>query len=428
MKILILFLLCFLLMSNQCTLKTKGAMNYKAKKIEIDENIPHKSMKLIDILTLQENDDVIISTINSAEIINGGSELVVVDPKSNNIVLYNYDDGSIKSLLLPEESWLKYFVSENPKPISSRIKGGLKYIHTEDYSQYRLNDDAKKATKYSPFVVKSYKDELIILAQANMFAVSDDIAENVLDNRVILFKYNNSYQIEKVVVPEVLLNSYTIPTIFEIQNDGNIIVGSSNFSFKKGKTDSLTTLAIYDSTGTYLKDLAFLPDKYTRNNLIYKERWQPLLTCINDSAFITYPRDNTIYAPEKRIRFKLKNLPYSNDTGLTYINDYFRLRNIQKSRPDRFEVANLLPMSNIFTFDSFGKFGIVILVFDKYEPMGFYYIAQEYDFDGTLISHTRINDEPENQIRNFVFDKYNGFLCLIKKSKKGWSIEKRNWL
>ena len=219
-----------------------------------------------------------------------------------------------------------------------------------------------------------------------------------------------------------------MPWTFENHTNTNKIRNSSKFKYKdKEIIDSIVTVASYDSNGKFLGNIGYLPDKYVKNQLIYKERWQPLLTNINDSIFISYPRDNEIYAPGQKIRFRLKNLPYSNDSGLVYLHDYYRLKKVENRRYDRFEVAKLLPVSIIYTFNSNGNFGVVLLVFDKEHPMGYYYIAQEYDFKGNLLSHTKINDEPGNQIRNFVFDKYNSYLCIVSKNKDGWTLEKREW-
>ncbi|MDT3739888.1 MAG: hypothetical protein RO257_10365 [Candidatus Kapabacteria bacterium] len=427
MKFLLLSMM-FMFTLKECTLYTKHIKNYKPQKLSVDESFPKKSIKLIDKIKLEENEEVIISTINSIEILDGGLEFLIIDPSSKKTVVFNYMDGSIKNLILQEENWLRYFVAEKPHPISVAIKGKLKYINTDDYSKYDLNQNAVNYIKYSPFIIKSINKQHILLCHANMFAVSDEIKENSLDNRVFLLKYNSKLNLLKMVVPEVLHKSYILPSTFEILSNGNYIGSSSNYTYKdKGNIDSIVTVASYDSTGKFLGNIGYLPDKYVKNQLIYQERWQPLLTNINDSIFIAYPRDNDIYAPGQKIRFSLKNLPYSNDSGLVYLYDYYRLKKVENSRYDRFEVANLLPVSIIYTFNSNGNFGVVLLVFDKEHPMGYYYIAQEYDFKGNLLSHTKINDEPGNQIRNFVFDKYNNYLCIVSKNKDGWTLEKRKW-
>ncbi len=129
MKFLLLSMM-FMFTLKECTLYTKHIKNYKPQKLSVDESFPKKSIKLIDKIKLEENEEVIISTINSIEILDGGLEFLIIDPSSKKTVVFNYMDGSIKNLILQEENWLRYFVAEKPHPISVAIKGKLKYINT----------------------------------------------------------------------------------------------------------------------------------------------------------------------------------------------------------------------------------------------------------------------------------------------------------
>lgn len=415
---------------NKCTLKTKDLKSYKLQKIENNEYFEHKSFKLIEKIKLEETDEFILSRITGIEVIEPDSSLLITCAANKLVVVYDYKKGIIKKIINPNNEgfkWLDHFLNEKPIP-KQIVRSDLKYIPISEYSRYGLNQQAIDQVKIVYSIPKLINNKIFITSYANIVAVSDNVRHNCLDNRTFICCFDNKLNYEKMIVPEVRYDSYFIMGELEFLSNGEIIGTTSNFSYnEKWISDSIVTVARYDSTGKFLCNIGYLPDKYVKNNLIYEERWQPLITNISDSIFITYPRDNEIYAPGQLKRFKLRNLPYSNDSGLVYLYDYFRLLKIQNQKQDSKEIGRFLPISIINTFNVLGKFSLVLLVFDEHEPMGFYYIIQEYDTQGNLLSHSKIYDEPENQIRNFYYDKFNNYLCIIRKSRDGWSLEKREW-
>jgi hypothetical protein len=260
-----------------------------------------------------------------------------------------------------------------------------------------------------------------------ILAVTENDKQTLIDNRSGLYYFDNELNYSKMVVPEVLHSSYFLCDNYEILSNGDIIGTSSNFEYKKNANDSIITVARYDSTGKFLGNIGYLPEQYTANNLNYDEHWKPLITTIQDEIFISYPRTNGIYSTNQKLRFNLTNLPFSNDSGFVLLHNYYRLLRLQNQRPNSKDIGKLMPFSIINTFNTNNNFSVILLVFDETEDLGFYYIAQEYDKTGNLLSHTKIYDEPENQIRHFAYDKYNNYLCVIRKNKEGWTLEKREW-
>lgn len=430
MKNLILLFLTLALISNKCTLKTNGAGKYKAQPIEIKENISPKKLQLYESIFLEENDDVIINRISGIEIIDDATKLVVTDAANQIAVLYDFNSGKIIKMIdskTQNYEWVNHFLDNKPIPKQS-IRDDLKYIPMSEFSKYGLTEEANKLVKQHYFVAKYFNNRIVISNLMYIFAVSDNVRENCIDNRSGFCWYDKELNYEKMVVPEVKSGSYFIHGSNEILSNGDIIGTTSNFVYQeKDVMDSLVTVARYDSTGKLLGNIGYLPEKYSNNKLAYEELWKPFITSINDSIFIAYPRVNEIYGPGQIVRFRLKNLPFSNDSGLVHIYNYYQLAKIQQRTPNSNEIGRLLPLSIVATFNSNGNYGVILLVFDETEPMGFYYIAQEYDIKGNLLSHTKFYDEPENQIRDFVFDKAHNQLCIVRKSKNGWSIEKRKW-
>ena len=424
--------MCLVLMSNKCTLKTKGAMTYKARKIEINNNIPSKKLDIQGKIILEENEEVILHKIEGIEIFENASKMILTDPASKTAVLYDYNSGDILKYIDSEKQnyeWLDHFLNTKPEAFSALIDN-LKFIPLSECSKYGITELGKELVTFLFWSPKISNDRIIISFIIHTWAVSDkEENHNSIMNRTGFCIYDKELNFKKMIVPEVQSGSFVITGSYDILSNGNFISISSNFVHQeKNVMDSLVSVTRYDSTGKLMGNIGYLPEKYANNNLAYEEMWQPLITSIDDNIFIAYPRTSEIYAPGQKVRFSLQNLPFSNDSGMVYIYNYYRMSKVQQRRPDSKEIGRLLPLSIVHTFNSNGNYGVIVLVFDEEHPMGFYYIAQEYDLEGELLSQTIIHDEPENQIRNFYFDKYNNHLCLVKKSNKsGWTIEKRRW-
>lgn len=417
-------------MSNQCTLKTKDAQNYKAKKISIEEYIAPKQLKLINTISFEENDSIIINRIAGIEFCSNGKKIVLTDDANRFILLIDSKNGKILKSVDSKKmnlKWVDDFLMCNPIP-NQLIRNDLKYIPITDYLKYGLTDESLDLVRMHYFIPKCVNGKLVISNLMYIFAVSDKVKHNSIDNRSGFCLFDSELNFEKMIVPEVLLSSYFLYDNYEFLSNGEIIGTTSNFSYKeKDIMDSIVTVAKYDSTGNFLGNIGYLPDIYTNNNLAYEEHWKPLITSINDSLFILYPRTKDVYGPGQKIRFTLQNIPFSNDSGLVYLYNYYRLARLQQRTPNSKEIGRLLPFSIINSFNTNGNLTIIILVFDESENIGFYYLVQEYDTKGNLLSHSKIYDEPENQIRNFVYDKHNNYMCIVRKSKFGWTLEKREW-
>src|SRR5690606_13163342 len=122
--IIIIFLMSLVLMSNKCTLKTKGAMTYKARKIEINNNIPSKKLDIQGKIILEENEEVILHKIEGIEIFENASKMILTDPASKTAVLYDYNSGDILKYIDSEKQnyeWLDHFLNTKPEAFSALI-------------------------------------------------------------------------------------------------------------------------------------------------------------------------------------------------------------------------------------------------------------------------------------------------------------------
>lgn len=129
-----------------------------------------------------------------------------------------------------------------------------------------------------------------------------------------------------------------------------------------------------------------------------------------------YPDELSVFGENKKL-FDLQNLPFSNDSGFVYYQDYLRYCRSKDMKPDIEVVSRLFPIKIVDAFDNNNKLYPIILIWDKSKPMSYYYLIQEYTSEGNLLREVTLNDEPENQIRQFAFNKYAQELVLFKKSK-----------
>jgi len=421
----LLLLMMFMFTMKDCTLHTKHIKNYKPQKFIVDENIPKKSMKLIDVIKLEKNEDVIVSTISAIDI-GRENNFIITNEANRTAILYNYENGRIIKSIFAGQGLADSIANSGSKPYSYYGKK-LRYMKIEEYKSKGVTDEGMELIKSYYTIPFYYRNNVYLLCLIYLGATSDKENYNTVGNRSALLCFDKDLMLQNIIIFELNEKAYPSPFYFEILKNSNIVMSSTNFDYKNKSFDSLVTSALYDSTGKFLNNIGYLPEIYIKNKLVYEEKWRPILTSIDDSIFLAYPRDLDIYGPGQKVRFRLKNLPFTNDSGMAFVTDFYRLKRIQESNPDPKELGNLLPITIIYTFNSNGNYGIVLLVFDKEHPMGYYYIAQEYDLKGNLLNQTRIYDEPGNQIRNFVFDKYNTYLCIVSKNKDGWTLEKRKW-
>ncbi|PKL84603.1 MAG: hypothetical protein CVV22_12230 [Ignavibacteriae bacterium HGW-Ignavibacteriae-1] len=87
-------------------------------------------------------------------------------------------------------------------------------------------------------------------------------------------------------------------------------------------------------------------------------------------------------------------------------------------------LSRLFPIKIIDAFENDNKLYTIMIIWDKSNPLGFYYLMQEYTQDGKLLREVTLQDEPSNQIRQFAFNKHDQQLVVFKKSSHTWTAEK----
>lgn len=393
-------------------------------KLMIDSKVSSKNLEMIESLTIEENDSIILSDITSIDI-NHNNQLILTNEADRSAILYDYFNVKFIKSIRPSKAFADSIAYTDEKPILIAGKQ-LRYMKSSEYRLKGLTDLGINMIKSTYFKTYCYENKISILCLVYLPATSDNEDFNAMDNRTILLEFNDNLEYEKFIILEVNKKTYPVPFVLTKMTNGDIITCAPNLNYKKSTYDSIVTLSLHNKEGKFLSNIGFLPEKFIKNKLKYLGNWTPFVTNIHDNLFILYPLDTDVYNTNQEFCFNLKNLPFNNDSSLIYFRNNFKNIVTKEGMVDNRILSKLFPQQIVYTFNANNKLCIIIQVNEDFNSK--YYIVQEYELDGTLLSQTIINDNPVNQIRNFVFDKYNGYICLIKKNSLGWSLEKRKWL
>lgn len=411
------------LISNKCTLHTKAMKEYTAKKQTVSSDYNSKNQKYINSFTIEEDEDNFISRISDIEI--NDEKLTIIDEVSGKINIYNYNDGKYIKSITPGQYIIDSVAKSKFK--SNNATQGIKYIQKEDYEKKGIDADYIRSFLRTYFLkIKYNRDEYKVLGLSYIPGEVEGSSKHYTDNRTFIGTFDKDFNLKNCYPLEVLKQSYAVPFFINTLNSGNLIVSSSNFAFrdKKFGFDSMVTMSIYDYDGKFISNIGYMPEIYYKNNLAYQEKWIPIVTTIENKPYIIYPREMKVYSENNKVNFELYNLPYSNDSGMTYIELFYRAKSIKGENADPKELGKLVPLEVVYSFNRNNHLGVIYLVFDDNTDMGFYYILQVYTTNGKLISQANIYDDPNNQIHNFKYDSQNDILCIIKKNEEGWTLEK----
>ncbi|MDX9791655.1 MAG: 6-bladed beta-propeller [Candidatus Kapabacteria bacterium] len=426
MKILVGILFSILLLANECSFRSKGLKDYKPEKLNVDQNYFHSKLTTVDTIILEENEDCIISSIENLRIFD--DFIFLIESAGGMVCMFNFKTGKFLKKFEPGPEIIDSIAGSKYPPLPEGDKI-LRYMQKHEYKERGLTETDIQMIKSAFIDIKQKSNLYYIMGMAYLPTTCDEEKYNVLTNRTFVYICDSNFALQRIISFEVTPNVWSISSAFEVFDNGDYLVSTSNFGHEGNKYfDSLVTFAIYDTEGKLMYNTDYLPDLYANNRLKYNELWRPLTTQTNNTVLINYPRDFNVYATGNKSLFKLHNLPYTNDSGMVHIYDFYRLKKIQQSNPDPHDIGKIVPVTIVKTYGYDDVYGVITLIFDQdVKPMGFYYNLQEYSLEGKLLRQAIIHDEPEYQIRHFGYDKNNNYLCIARKGKDGWTLEKRRW-
>jgi len=410
--------------------ENNNSLKYEAIKCRIDTTVLSRNLQLADSITIEENDELILNSIWNVDLNTEADKIIICDPNNRTCNLYNYKTGKIIKFLkagnylsdsvaisgkeYPRFRWIKYKSYKN--------------ILIQDYNKYGIENSHLKFLQNAFYVPRFRESKVYFLSLIYCQTISvDNPLDRLLSNRTAIVTCDSNLKIEKLSVLDLDDSSYAIPYNFFIKNDNIFFISATDFASWRyyEKYSSLPLISKYNSDGSII-DISFrLSDNYSLAKSGYNIPWFTTIIGLNEKIFFTTSCDLTVYSEKNLKQFDFKNLPYSNDSSFIYYRKI--IDNLDNKKINSEKINKLFPIQIINGFAFKNNLVYQIVVYDESYSNGYYYILQEYSVEGDLISQTNIFDDKDNKIMHISFDEVNNYLLLFKKSKIGWTLEKREW-
>jgi len=431
MKIVKIYLILFLILISNCS--NNQSIDLLIEHNYVDTTFKSQKLDIVDKIELEENDSIIIHSIWASDINAHKNQMIICDPNNRLTVLFNYKTGRIFKTLRADLN-LSDSLAASERIITKvkwRNNKSFKYIKISDYPKYGLTSRDLKLISNSFFVPIFVDDSILISTIIYCQSISPD-NEKVVGNRTAIIRCDNNLKIINVNVLDINDQSYAIPyTFYYNKNNNKYIVSATDFAGWRHdkKTDSLPLISEFNYEGNIIENILYLSDKYSKSQSGYNIPWNSKVTAMNNEIFFTISSDLCVYGIKNRRKFSLINLPFSNDTGFAlYQKMEYLLNNPEIGAEQQSKnLYKLFPVQIINCFKGNNNVIIQLIVSDYDVKNDYYYILQEYSVEGDLISQTNIFDDKDNKIMHISFDEVNNYLLLFKKSKIGWTLEKREW-
>ena len=418
-------------------------IDYKAEKLPLDTTVYYHILKLEETITLEENDSIILSSISDIKLNYDNSEILICDRALRSVLNFDYTNGNyierkVSGLYIQHDLAVNY-----DKAVKTWLDEPYELVDTTRYREIGLTKEDVDRLLVSSFnyIIDDNKDNLELLTYITLPASTFTQKMNQIFNlpiNVVLDKNSGS------IITFSFFN-FDSDKYFPLSNNGvkvnndYYITGmNAQFIFDysqekiKNKDDiikyELTTLTRHDSTGNLKSIVGKIPKSYLNSNLLYEYLILKMIN-ISDEIYYGYHFDENIYKENDKVAFTFKNLPYSNSNGLADLKNISsnRRKNKNLSPLNSNEIGQICPISLVNIINRKDNLLVLFTVYEENHPLKMYYILQEYTTEGELLTQTYFDDHPENQIKNVFYDSKNDYLCFLRKSKKGWTVEKRSF-
>ena len=397
---------------------------------ELKPAIESKPLTKAESVTLEENENVILSEIEGCDI-NFNSEYIVLTSGLKRIIsTYNYKNGKLlnfkKGGLYLTDS-IKHTNRIPPSnPYNQIPRYPIKYLSLDECYKIGLTN---LRMLNNEFINVIYNDDNSISASALVYLpVLLENNEKTAYNTATVVEFDSSLNIKRVIFPNNTLNHYTIAFSFiadKIKKQYYLLneaLGAYHY-FKT--TDTIAVLAVYDENGEYVKTALYLDKKFANDEFIFLSyMYNPITTTINNNHFAMFPFDpNTIYNLSTDDTISLSN------PIVDYSEKYDEARNVIKKLKEndsrRKVFKEYMPIS-AYKFMNNGK-NLIICSMNKKEEDNVSFIFREYDTNGKFISERTFENEDELNIQNILYDKKNNYVVFFIKGEENWTMEKYRW-
>lgn len=426
-------LFLILLIFYSCNIDDNEVTRYVPEPQIQDESISELKLKNIDTISIQENDDVIIQFVQSFSVSQDGKFYALTVPASKQLVVYDNNGNIIQthnawtnlsdSVVASGKKTLNYFWDPKMSHFTWH------FIEIEELRQF--SDELNDTMRINNMFITPQFIENMIYCNALVYIPSlNGTKDNRIsyENRSVILKFTDDFENYQCYVADHPFHGCTMSDDFEIAD--NLILTVSDFTRPRyyDKYDSLMTICEYNkASGEVIGIIGYLPKCYETSKIAYELYWQPMLHERDGGLYVAYPLDKYIYERHNKIRFELKNLPFSNEPGFQLYTKYKEICEKLIKIPEN-EVKKAKYLHNMFPMRTLKLFGdeenLIVCILVKVPGTPPYLLIQKYDYDGKLMSQGTIVYDENNVIYQFDYNETNKELVFIKKSIQGWTVER----
>ncbi len=385
---------------------------------EHNKNISNLNYKIISETKLIENDSLILISIN--KLIQSGNKWFVFDKSDSKAVIYN-SKGDIIDLFRLNSS-----ISDSGAIYGMPSRFGDTSITLKE--AYELPDAPNSiySVPLSYYLLDMYKsgDEILFAMRTQIYAYNSNPDSNI---RSKYYRAN--------IAGVVRYNILNKNTQFHPFIDDNYIITQANSIYY----DSIDNryyidcygrrisgrnwvLAEYDSNFQVTRKLLELPVDYVESGCNYYLKFDPYITNLNNTLFVSFPYDEKIINLDTKEEINIPMLRYSNS-------DIFKIVQNNELRRD----SILYYLYNSFEGLYSTKDANLILIIRKYYPDSSgsrksSFEVLEINEKSGLIKTLKFGFNNHNgSARCFTFSKEKNSLFVARKSNEGWTIEEIPW-
>ncbi len=385
-----------------------------------NKTLTSKEEKLNTVaITLEKNEDVILTGINSAVFSNDGKYIYICDTKLNRIVKYDANTGNICNSASPGLELADSVLAHFPQAFSDEDSGNLcRYVSLEEIKRTDPKLSIGRYLKHFFDKIKIYEGTIYVAATLYTPTIVLNSQDKIISNQAAILKYSNNLELLSCTPLECIDESHSMSYDFAVVDDGFITTCINNSRItREGRYDSLAILASYSKNGKFKSVVEYLPEIYTSSKLGYSSSQNvQMISTDKDICFVypTYPYLNFLESKES---IPMNEVSKKNNWGFENYNEEMLLDF------NKYKKAFPVFVNNIFTDNKYLYVRLIVMKLKDEENIRTG-LLQKYDSEGRFVESIDLGDYNKNKIKYIGFAKHKNCFFVIKMDKKtGWSME-----
>jgi len=247
-------------------------------------------------------------------VIENDSIVIFNNKQQNELFKYNYKTGSLLATYKSDLSLSDTFALSKHQPGKSLDSEWI-HLTNKQFEELTGFDVLNKS------IITNYLDQVLLngstlfvgsLSYCYKHKLNDPKYTGIANTRQLL-EFDSHLNLNKVISFESTGNAYP-SLILEILPNGQFLnknmIGYKGFYRSK---DSLPAVSLYDTDGSFLKEIAYLPEFFYKKDIGYRLFPDPKYTSFNQKRYIAYGYVEKIFCLDKKDTILLQNLEFSNE-------------------------------------------------------------------------------------------------------------------